>query len=79
MSFVEPANVVPAQDPPLRGFLVIQALGVIKFIDSVSGPDMLLGRDLFNSLGELSSQSAPEKNFRSASRHKLKGAGEAQV
>ncbi|MDD9361334.1 MAG: hypothetical protein PV344_00130 [Anaplasma sp.] len=39
---------MPAQDPPLLGFLAIQA-----FVDNMSSPQMLLGRDLFNGLGEL--------------------------
>ncbi|MDD9361311.1 MAG: hypothetical protein PV344_00005, partial [Anaplasma sp.] len=54
-SFVEQIYVMPAQDPPLLGFLAIQVLGVVKFVDNASGPEMLLGTASENSRKSTSS------------------------
>ncbi|MDD9362078.1 MAG: hypothetical protein PV344_04040, partial [Anaplasma sp.] len=44
-SSIEQAYVIRVQDPPLLGSLAIQALGVIKFVNSVSSPQALQGKD----------------------------------
>lgn len=52
-STVQTVYVVPSQDPPLLGFPAIQALGVIRFVDSVTDSTVTLKDSLFDGLGEL--------------------------
>lgn len=51
-STVQTVYVVPSQDPPLLGFPAIQALGVIRFVDSVICSTVTLKNLLFHALDE---------------------------
>ncbi|XP_077547331.1 uncharacterized protein LOC144159615 isoform X3 [Haemaphysalis longicornis] len=52
-STVQTVYVVPSQDQPLLGFPAIQALGVLRFVDSVTDSTVTLKDSLFDGLGEL--------------------------